>query len=253
MLDDNASPTDAFLWSAGIAKGPDVQFNNLWSLSRDPDSYTALWNICATPAFLAKTTDGSNHPEGRPLAAEPATTARVRHRQARPRSAPIRLPPDLKNLFERWDARGRPVQGAMLWPRERYEDMLPDHLSVLDSVPDCLDRDRLRALGARAHESQELAVIALAAIVVWGKGNGGLARFTCTQCSLAGPMPPRGSTQPPGGDGARRGCGGHGRGPRASVLRLGACSGGASVVVACATVTMLAVARGAIWSRLAAI
>jgi hypothetical protein len=63
MLDDNASPTDAFLWSAGLAKGPDVQFNHLWSLSRDPDSYTALWNICATPAFLAKTTDGSNHPE----------------------------------------------------------------------------------------------------------------------------------------------------------------------------------------------
>jgi hypothetical protein len=63
MLDDNASPTDAFLWSAGLAKGPDVQFNHVWSLSRDPDAYTALWNICATPAFLAKTTDGSNHPE----------------------------------------------------------------------------------------------------------------------------------------------------------------------------------------------
>ena len=69
------------------------------------------------------------------------------------------------------------LQGAMFWPRERYEDMLPDHLSVLDSVPDCLDRDRLRALGARAHESEELAVIALAAIVVWGKGNGGLGPF----------------------------------------------------------------------------
>ena len=63
MLDDNASPTDAFLWSAGLAKGPDVQFNHVWSLSRDPDAYTALWNVCATPAFLAKTTDGSNHPE----------------------------------------------------------------------------------------------------------------------------------------------------------------------------------------------
>jgi hypothetical protein len=63
MLDDNASPTDAFLWSAGLAKGRDVQFNHLWTQSRDPDAYTALWNVCATPAFLAKTTDGSNHPE----------------------------------------------------------------------------------------------------------------------------------------------------------------------------------------------
>jgi hypothetical protein len=63
MLDDNSSPTDAFLWAAGVAKGRDVQFNHVWTTSRDPDAYTALWNVCATPAFLAKTTDGSNHPE----------------------------------------------------------------------------------------------------------------------------------------------------------------------------------------------
>lgn len=133
---------------------------------------TYLRDASAFITFLA-TSDQA----GRPRAADPATTARVRHRQPRPRSARIPVPPALQNLFERWDVRGRPVQGAMLWPRERYEDMLPDHLSVLDSVPDCLDRDRLRALGERAHESQELAVIALAAIVVWGKGNGGLGPF----------------------------------------------------------------------------
>ena len=133
---------------------------------------TYLRDASAFITFLAF----SEH-QGRPRAAEPATTSRVQRRQARSRSAPIAIPPALQNLFERWDARGRPVQGAMLWPRKRYEDMLPDHLSVLDSVPNCLDRDRLRALGARAHESEELAVIALAAIVVWGKGNGGLGPF----------------------------------------------------------------------------
>ena len=63
MYDDNTSPTLAFLWSAGRTKGPDVQFNHVWVCSDDPDSYTALWNICATPAFLGKTTDGSNHPD----------------------------------------------------------------------------------------------------------------------------------------------------------------------------------------------
>ncbi len=63
LLDDNTSPTLAFLWAAGRKKGPDVQFNHVWDRSRDPDAYTALWNLCATPAFLAKTTDGSNHPE----------------------------------------------------------------------------------------------------------------------------------------------------------------------------------------------
>lgn len=61
LLDDNTSPTCAFLWAAGRSKGPDVQFNHVWTASADPDAYTALWNLCATPAFLAKTTDGSGH------------------------------------------------------------------------------------------------------------------------------------------------------------------------------------------------
>jgi hypothetical protein len=63
MFDDNTTPTLAFLWSAQRVKGPDVQFNHVWGDPRNPATYTALWNLCATPAFLAKTTDGSNHPE----------------------------------------------------------------------------------------------------------------------------------------------------------------------------------------------
>jgi len=63
MFDDNNGPTLAFLWSARRGKGPDVQYNHVWGDPRNVDTYTALWNLCATPAFLAKTTDGSNHPE----------------------------------------------------------------------------------------------------------------------------------------------------------------------------------------------
>jgi len=63
LLDDNRSPTDAFLWAAGLTRGLDVQFNHVWGGSRSPNTYTALWNLFATPAFLAKTTDTSNHPE----------------------------------------------------------------------------------------------------------------------------------------------------------------------------------------------
>lgn len=54
---DNATPTEVFLWAADRVKGRDVQFNHVWTCSLDPDAYTALWNICCTPAFLAKTTD----------------------------------------------------------------------------------------------------------------------------------------------------------------------------------------------------
>jgi hypothetical protein len=57
MYCDNTSPTLAFLWAADRSNGPDIQFNHVWSRSSDPDCYTALWNLCCTPAFLAKTSD----------------------------------------------------------------------------------------------------------------------------------------------------------------------------------------------------
>jgi hypothetical protein len=65
LLDDNTTPTWSFLWAAARNKGLDVQYNHVWSDAGNPELYTALWNLCATPAFLAKTTDGQNHPEVR--------------------------------------------------------------------------------------------------------------------------------------------------------------------------------------------
>ncbi len=65
LFDDNTTPTWTFLWAAGRNKGPDVQYNHVWTDSQNPTLYTALWNLCATPAVLAKTTDGQNHPEVR--------------------------------------------------------------------------------------------------------------------------------------------------------------------------------------------
>lgn len=63
MYDDSTTPTLALLWGARRKKGPDVQYNHVFGDPRNPATYTALWNLCVTPAFLAKTTDGSNHPE----------------------------------------------------------------------------------------------------------------------------------------------------------------------------------------------
>lgn len=40
---------------------PEAGCHATWTAAKDPDLYTALWNLCATPAFLAKTTDGKNH------------------------------------------------------------------------------------------------------------------------------------------------------------------------------------------------
>jgi hypothetical protein len=64
LIDDNQSAVKAFWWAARQSRvPPEMQTNHVWPQSRDPDSYTALWNLCATPTFLAKTTDGSNYPE----------------------------------------------------------------------------------------------------------------------------------------------------------------------------------------------
>jgi len=63
MFDDNYSPAHAFIWAAGRSKRVDVQFNHIWPGPKNPDLYTALWNLCLTPAFLAKTTDSLHHHE----------------------------------------------------------------------------------------------------------------------------------------------------------------------------------------------
>lgn len=60
VMDDNKSPTDAFLWANRLGRrGRDTQFNHVYPASADPDAYTALPNICMTPAFIAKLTDTS--------------------------------------------------------------------------------------------------------------------------------------------------------------------------------------------------
>jgi hypothetical protein len=58
LLDDNKSAVDAFRWSNQLpSRSRETQTNHVWADSRDPDSYTALANLCLTPAFLAKLTD----------------------------------------------------------------------------------------------------------------------------------------------------------------------------------------------------
>lgn len=103
LLDDNTTPTLTFRWAAMRAKGRDVQYNHVWTDAKNPDLYTALWNLCATPAFLAKTTDGKNHPEVR---------AALQYRAyelygAHPPGQPPPRPPDFDGL--RWAPMPDPV------------------------------------------------------------------------------------------------------------------------------------------------
>jgi hypothetical protein len=57
MRDDNRSPAVALEWAHGLSKRQDVQVNHVWQRSQDVSAYTALSNLCLTPAFLSKLTD----------------------------------------------------------------------------------------------------------------------------------------------------------------------------------------------------
>ena len=71
MLDDNKSASDAFKWAHGITTKPkDLQFNHIYTASKDVDAYTSLANICVTPAFIAKLTDSGS----------PTTSALLKYR-----------------------------------------------------------------------------------------------------------------------------------------------------------------------------
>lgn len=63
---DNTSPQLAFCWANGWKtswrSGRHLQFNHIYDLSNHADYYTSLCNICVTPAYVAKLTDGKGSP-----------------------------------------------------------------------------------------------------------------------------------------------------------------------------------------------
>lgn len=109
MLDDNFPPTYAFSIPARVSGCDDIQFNHLWPQSDDWRYYTALWNICPTPAFISKLTDSdaevrsalryrSFHlygylPEGSPLPNKPESYEEL------PWTEPFPAVTDLEGLY----------------------------------------------------------------------------------------------------------------------------------------------------------
>lgn len=66
MLDDNTAPTETFIWANCLSRSlyQDVQFNHIWSDSKNVTLYTSLANVCVSPAFLAKLTDTDEYIRG---------------------------------------------------------------------------------------------------------------------------------------------------------------------------------------------
>jgi hypothetical protein len=88
--------------------------------------------------------------------------------------SPVSSAPDeLRRLHTAWVAAGRPAQGPIDWPRERWLAMLPEHSALLSSLPDRVSRITARRVTKHATRSEEDAVNALLAVVTWGFGNVG--------------------------------------------------------------------------------
>ncbi|HET9731930.1 MAG TPA: hypothetical protein VFP54_04565 [Acidimicrobiales bacterium] len=131
LFDDNTTPSLAFLWAARRSKGPDVQYNHVWGDPRNVETYTALWNLCVTPAFLAKTTDGSNHPEV-------LTALRYRAFDLYGRYPDGEQPPDMPGDYH-----------SLEWPDppERVDDLEATLRARLRDAPKCRAAVAARELG----------------------------------------------------------------------------------------------------------
>ncbi len=122
MEDDNHCPTYLMLWAAQGSRGTgtDAHFSHVWRRSADPAAYTALWNICAVPAFLSKLTDTDQD-----------VTAGLKHRAVdlygiAPAALPSR-PPGYADV--QWQPHPPPVADLEAALRGRMRDCPQDRLT----------------------------------------------------------------------------------------------------------------------------
>lgn len=100
------------------------------------------------------------------------------------------VPKELELLKRRWDAAGHPAQSAIVWPRQAWMASFAERQHVLERLPDRVCRDDVRQLAARAADSEELAVDAFVAAMVWGYGNVGYGRWGTRRVLEATPRAP---------------------------------------------------------------
>jgi hypothetical protein len=83
------------------------------------------------------------------------------------------VPEAVVEVVRSWQARGRPQQPAIGWPRARWLAQFPDNRDLLGSLPDQLDRATVRAACAQAARSSTAAWQAFLVVMAWGHGKTG--------------------------------------------------------------------------------
>jgi hypothetical protein len=88
------------------------------------------------------------------------------------------VPEPIRRVAQSWIDGDRPAQPAIGWPRERWIQDFPASATLLEGLPERLDRADVAAIGIHAAESPERAVDAYLAVMAWGFGDTvGYGRF----------------------------------------------------------------------------
>ena len=96
----------------------------------------------------------------------------------------VPAPPMLHSLVFEWRAAGSPAQPCVLWPRDLWLTDLPKHAELFRALPTLLGRADVRSVCANATSDAMSAERALVAVMAWGMGNVGYARFRTTNILL---------------------------------------------------------------------
>jgi hypothetical protein len=81
------------------------------------------------------------------------------------------VPPAVVRVIGDWQARGRPRQQGMRWPRERWLATFPETADALQDLPVRLDRPTVGAACAGAASSSAAAWKAFVVVMAWGYGG----------------------------------------------------------------------------------
>ncbi|TCC27820.1 hypothetical protein [Kribbella speibonae] len=87
------------------------------------------------------------------------------------------VPPELLLAHERWTARDRPAQPAPHWFPHRWTARLPEHADFIDTLPNPISREAVASQFVDAGDSDEAALRAFLAAMIWGHGRNGYGAY----------------------------------------------------------------------------
>ena len=97
------------------------------------------------------------------------------------------IPGSVRHVVDAWRAAGSPSQEGIAWPRQRWIDAFPAHVTMFAALPDRLDRSAVRRACVRAAVSPADAEHSFLAVMAWGYGRVGYGPFRVRRLLDAAP------------------------------------------------------------------